>query len=270
MVLALAAGCAGGAWAQEADARTGVGAVMDSVFGAGKWRLTGGYRTPERENELRAQGALTVRPGVLSRHSMGSRDAPGAYDVVVEGVGPGAAAARLRRAGAPFRLLLPEGAHGTQGAHLHVEPAAPGLAGAPAGPPTVRWRVSDPTPAEQALIALHDRSARGEAAAQLRLGRIYADGRGAAKDPVAAYVWTAMAASNAAADGDQRREAQRRLAELTTRMKPDEIVRAARFVGAAAGPGGCETPRVPGFVLMIGDAAPPPSPARPGCAPVAG
>src|SRR5258708_21003086 len=48
-----------------------LGAVMDSVFGAGKWRETGGYRTPARENELPAQGALTVPVGLLSHHSSG-------------------------------------------------------------------------------------------------------------------------------------------------------------------------------------------------------
>ncbi|MCW5760742.1 MAG: hypothetical protein KIS90_13315, partial [Phenylobacterium sp.] len=37
--------------------------VMDQVFGQGAWRLTGGYRTPAREEQLRAQGAKTVRPG---------------------------------------------------------------------------------------------------------------------------------------------------------------------------------------------------------------
>ena len=54
-------------------------AIMDSVFGQGAWRMTGGYRTPEREDQLRAQGAMTVRPGGLSRHSLGRPGAPGAY-----------------------------------------------------------------------------------------------------------------------------------------------------------------------------------------------
>jgi hypothetical protein len=97
-------------------------AIMDEVFGPGAWRMTGGYRTPERENQLRAQGAMTVRPGRLSRHSLGTPDAPGAYDLVVNGLSPHEAAARLRRAGAPFARYQPKGAHGTQGPHLHLEP----------------------------------------------------------------------------------------------------------------------------------------------------
>jgi hypothetical protein len=121
---------AGQAFAQESpNAR--LGSIMDSVFGAGNWRLTGGYRTPERENELRAQGALTVPPGGLSRHSVGRPGAPGAYDIVVPGLSPSAAAARLQRAGAPFRTYFPEGRHGTQGPHLHIEPHSTGLG--PAG-----------------------------------------------------------------------------------------------------------------------------------------
>jgi hypothetical protein len=112
---------AGAAPAEEmTDAR--LSSVLDGVFGRGAWRMTGGYRTPERENQLRAQGAMTVRPGGTSRHSLGRPGAPGAYDVVVDGMSPAAAAERLRRAGAPFARYQPKGAHGTQGPHLHLEP----------------------------------------------------------------------------------------------------------------------------------------------------
>jgi len=97
-------------------------AAMDSVFGAGNWRETGGYRSPARENELRAEGALTVPEGRLSRHSMGTPDAPGAFDIVVAGMTPEQAAARIRQTGAHFSRLFPEGRHGTQGGHLHIEP----------------------------------------------------------------------------------------------------------------------------------------------------
>ncbi|MGH3430859.1 MAG: tetratricopeptide repeat protein, partial [Mycobacteriales bacterium] len=97
-------------------------AMMDAVFGAGAWRETGGYRSPARENQLRAEGALTVPEGRLSRHSMGTPDAPGAYDIVVAGMSPEQAAARLHLAWAHFSRLFPEGLHGTQGAHLHIEP----------------------------------------------------------------------------------------------------------------------------------------------------
>jgi len=98
--------------------------MMNTIFGPGRWRETGGYRSPERENELRAEGALTVPVGHLSRHSLGSYDAPGAYDIVVAGMTPFEAAAELRRSGLPFRRLFPEGEYGSQGAHLHVEPSA--------------------------------------------------------------------------------------------------------------------------------------------------
>jgi hypothetical protein len=101
-------------------------ALMNTIFGAGRWRQTGGYRTPAEENRLRAEGALTVPVGVISHHSMGTRQAPGAYDIVVAGMSPSAAAQRIRRSGVAFRRLFPESAHGSQGPHLHVEPEAIG------------------------------------------------------------------------------------------------------------------------------------------------
>lgn len=226
---------ASGALAQEGtDAR--LGSIMDSVFGAGNWRVTGGYRTPERENELRAQGALTVPPGVLSRHSMGRPGAPGAYDIVVPGLSPSAAAARLQRAGAPFRRYLPKGTHGTQGPHLHIEPHAIGLGQAgssPARPQSVYF-VNDPTPAERALAALHAEAVSDQAAAQLALGEAYAQGRAAPRDLVAAYVWTALAATNGAAEPVTRDEATQALSALAARMTAEEVARAHRF----ARPGG--------------------------------
>jgi hypothetical protein len=116
---------AGAASAEEmTDGR--LSSVMDGVFGRGAWRVTGGYRTPERENQLRAEGAMTVRPGGTSRHSLGRPGAPGAYDVVVNGMSPYEAAERLRRAGAPFARYHPKGAHGSQGPHLHLEPGGHG------------------------------------------------------------------------------------------------------------------------------------------------
>lgn len=119
IALSLLAGAAPAA-EEMTDAR--LSSVMNEVFGRGAWRMTGGYRTTERENQLRAQGAKTVRPGGTSRHSLGRPGAPGAYDVVVDGVSPAEAAARLRRAGAPFARYHPKGAHGSQGPHLHLEP----------------------------------------------------------------------------------------------------------------------------------------------------
>jgi TPR repeat protein len=96
--------------------------VMDHVFGHARWRETSGYRTRAQENALRAEGALTVPAGTLSHHSMGSRDAPGAYDVVVASMSTNQAAARLLRSGVKFRRVFAEGEYGPEGPHLHIEP----------------------------------------------------------------------------------------------------------------------------------------------------
>ncbi|HXA40201.1 MAG TPA: hypothetical protein VNW53_14470 [Phenylobacterium sp.] len=95
--------------------------MMDRVFGPGRWRETSGYRTVAQENALRRAGAGTVPAGRLSRHSLGDPEAPGAYDAVVAGLTPAAAAARLKRAGAPLARVAAEGAHGREGPHLHIE-----------------------------------------------------------------------------------------------------------------------------------------------------
>jgi hypothetical protein len=221
---------AGDALAQEcANAR--LGSIMNSVFGAGNWRVTGGYRTPERENELRAQGALTVPPGALSRHSMGRPGAPGAYDVVVPGLSPSDAAAKLRQAGAPFRRYSAKGTHGSQGPHLHIEPYSIGLGLPGDSPPRLPsvYFVTDPTPAERAMAALHAEAARDQAAAQLRLGEAYAQGRAGPPDLVAAYVWTALAATNGAAEPATKDEATRALGALARGMRADEVARARGF-----------------------------------------
>jgi len=95
--------------------------TMDRVFGPGQWRQTSGYRTRAAEDALRRQGAGTVAPGHLSRHSIGGADSPGAYDAVVDRMSAGTAATKLRRAGGAFSRVLAEGAHGGQGPHLHIE-----------------------------------------------------------------------------------------------------------------------------------------------------
>jgi hypothetical protein len=97
-------------------------ATMDKVFGEGRWRETSGYRSREREDELRREGAGTVRLGEVSHHSMGTPDAPGAYDVVVPGMSNAAAAAKLKSESGDFSRVLAEGAHGPEGQHLHLEP----------------------------------------------------------------------------------------------------------------------------------------------------
>ena len=210
-------------------------AVMDSVFGPGKWRETGGYRTPAREAELRAEGALTVRPGAISQHSRGRPGAPGAYDAVVEGMAVDTAAERLRHSGAPFRRIFAEGAHGSQGAHLHLEPFTLDLSGArslaAAGPP---WTVSEATPAQVVLANLRSLAQGGDAQAQLRLGVAYAEGKLAPRDLVAAYVWTAAAGANPSADQASRHDAQQILGQIAPHMRPDEMAQAQRFAGPSA------------------------------------
>ena len=245
--------CATPVLAREA-AHSEFGAVMDSVFGAGNWRQTGGYRTPEREDELRAQGALTVPAGVLSRHSMGRPGAPGAYDLVVHNLSPSEAAMKLREAGAPFYKLFPEGAHGTQGPHLHIEPYSLDLKAVAPRSPGIRWVVADPTPAEQAINLLHAQSAQGRADAQLRLGQVYAAGRGTPKDLIAAFVWTSIAASNSEADAATRRDAGIALAALTRSMKPDDLAHARLFVRDPADSGRCGAGAFSGGapVLVVG------------------
>src|SRR5207244_2796844 len=99
---------------------------------------------------------------------------------------------------------------------------------------------------------------QGRAAAQLQLGQIYAQGRAAPKDAVSAYVWTAVAASNAAADPATRGEAERILATLARTMRPEDVAKARRFVAApeaGAARAGCEPTAVvsaPAPVLLIG------------------
>ncbi|MDP3749506.1 MAG: hypothetical protein Q8Q88_20925 [Phenylobacterium sp.] len=229
--IALAAAAPGARAGEDPHAR--FRSTMDQVFGAGTWRVTGGYRTPERENQLRAQGALTVPAGRLSRHSMGRPEAPGAYDVVVEGMSPFRAAAKLRRAGAPFRTIFAEGRHGTQGPHLHLDPHSGGRGGGPA--PGLPWVVAALTPAQIEVNRLHDAALDGDGAAQLALGEVYAQGRLARKDPIDAYVWTALAASNDGADADVRGQAEEALATLTARMSAADLEDARRFVDEAEG-----------------------------------
>jgi hypothetical protein len=97
-------------------------AMMDRVFGAGRWRETSGYRSLAQEDALRRQGAGTVPLGQRSHHSMGRPDAPGAYDIVVDGMSPQLAVAKLKRAREQIARVVAEAAHGNQGPHLHVEP----------------------------------------------------------------------------------------------------------------------------------------------------
>ena len=202
------------------------GALMDTVFGHGAWRMTGGYRTPEREDQLRAQGAMTVRPGGLSRHSLGRPGAPGAFDLVVDTMSPSEAAERLRKVDAPFARYQPKGAHGTQGPHLHLEPYG---FGPPAGQARFQTASSTsskavvqegrsravtitmPVGAAGSLAAagaelshLRAAASHGDAEAQLELGRVYVLGYLAPRDFAQARAWLVKAVANPAADADTR------------------------------------------------------------------
>ena len=223
---------------------------MNSVFGSGAWRLTGGYRTPARENQLRAQGAMTVRPGGTSRHSLGSPEAPGAYDLVVDGMSPSEAANRLRRAGAPFARYQPKGRHGAQGPHLHLEPYGFGPTPAPtfqmassrgSKPPVVEGRARSvtifmPASSPRSLAAARDALSRVRAAAlqdradaQLELGSAHVVGYLVPRDFAEAQAWLAAAAENPDADPETRAEAEATLAQLPELMEADRAQRPAHY-----------------------------------------
>ncbi|TAJ68502.1 MAG: hypothetical protein EPO51_26820 [Phenylobacterium sp.] len=232
--------------------------IMDTVFGQGAWRMTGGYRTPEREDQLRAQGAMTVRPGGLSRHSLGRPGAPGAYDLVVDGMSPSEAANRLRNAGAPFARYQPKGAHGTQGPHLHLEPYG---FGPPAGsgprfqvasldlPKTKveggrarAMTIAMPGPSPHDVTAdsaelgrLRAKAGQGHAWSQLELGRIYALGYLAPRDFAEAQSWLAAAVDNPRADPEVRASAAAGLSEVTALLEAERAQQPARYARLKTG-----------------------------------
>jgi hypothetical protein len=245
---------AGSASAEEIT-RDRFASIMDSVFGHGAWRMTGGYRSPQREDELRAQGAMTVRPGGLSRHSLGSPDAPGAYDLVVDGLSPYEAADRLRSAGAPFARYQPKGAHGTQGPHLHLEPdgfgsapgfrmASTGKAKAPAddGPARAVTLVlpapsaRDAAAVRQELARLREGALQARAEAQLELGRAYALGFIVPRDFAIAQSWLDAAAANPNAGLETRAAATAELAEVTALLEVERAQQPARYARLKTSP----------------------------------
>lgn len=282
-LLATTPALAGGTYARFA-------AIMDATFGRGAWRMTGGYRTPERENELRAQGARTVRPGGVSPHSLGSPGAPGAYDLVVDGMSPYEAAARLRRAGAPFARYQPKGAHGTQGPHLHLEPysydllanngpgrivGVPGAA--PSGLPVVLAGyargsrapiVTDadepddtPPPAAQALARLRNLAMNDKPEAQLALGLAYAKGLNTPRDLAAARAWLELAAGNPKARPEAAQTAAAELDKVADLIAIEGELQAHRLkrqAGVSAPPKACGTPRAGRLptVVALGDDCP--------------
>ena len=252
-LLAAALSVAAPASAQEMN-HARFGAIMDKVFGPGAWRMTGGYRTPQRENELRAQGALTVRPGGVSRHSLGHPGAPGAFDLVVNGMSPFAAAQRLQAAGAPFARYQPKGTHGTQGPHLHLEPHGFGPVGQP------RFQVASagkaeaaegrarsvtlimPQPSASSVATMRQELARLRAdaqeqdpEAQLELGRIYTLGYAAPRDFTTALMWLTAAARNPLADPDTQASAAAGVREVTALLDAERAQQPAQFARLRTG-----------------------------------
>jgi len=228
--------------------------VMDTVFGQGAWRMTGGYRTPEREDELRAQGAMTVRPGGTSRHSLGRPGAPGAFDLVVDGMSPDEAAQRLRRAGAPFARYQPKGQHGTQGPHLHLEPyggdapqraqlvrvtSKPDETPARAQAVTIimpggQRGATSPVAARTDLSRLRGDALQGRVQAQIELGQAYALGYVVARDLTEAQSWLAKAVANPQADDDTRVDARLALTQVTTLLEQERADQPARYASLKA------------------------------------
>ena len=204
-------------------------ALMDSVFGPKRWRETGGFRTAARENQLRAEGALTVATGARSQHSVGKPDAPGAYDLVVEGLSPGQAAKKLRISKAPLKVVFAEDAHGSQGPHLHVEPYSISF-----DTPPLRQggKAADPSKVDEAAAWLRNAAAQGHPGAELWMGRLYVRPGAPPAELAMANLWFSRAAANPQADTATRKEAADALAKLK-RSKTTQYV-----LGAEAADGG--------------------------------
>jgi TPR repeat protein len=194
-------------------------ALMDSVFGPNRWRETGGFRTAKRENELRTLGALTVRQGAMSAHSLGKPEAPGAYDLVVDGLSPERAATKLRVSKAPLKVIFPEGAHGAEGPHLHVEPYSISFDAALQRKPAD----FDPAKLEDTANWLRTSAAQGHPGAQLWMGRLYLKPGASVTELALANLWFTRAASNPQADAETRKAAADALAKLRRPGKSMQI-----------------------------------------------
>jgi TPR repeat protein len=199
-------------------------ALMDSVFGPATWRETGGFRTAKRENELRALGALTVAKGAKSAHSLGKPEAPGAYDLVVNGLSPEQAAKKLRASKAPLKIIFPEAAHGDEGPHLHVEPISINFETVPGG----QAATADPARVEQAGNWLRSAAADGNAGAQLWMGRFFARPGAPAAELALADLWFTRAAGNPEADAATRKQANEALAKRKPSPKAAQLALGGR------------------------------------------
>ena len=213
-------------------------ALMDSVFGPQRWRETGGFRTAKRENELRTLGALTVRQGAMSAHSLGKPEAPGAYDLVVDGLSPEQAAKKLRLSKAPLKVIFPEAAHGAEGPHLHVEPVSISFDAGQTGKPAA---IIDPSKMEEAASWLRRAAAQGHPGAQLWMGRLYAKPGAPAGELAMASLWFTRVQTNPQADAATRKEATDALAQLKRASKSTQLAQG----GACARPetAACNAPQ---------------------------
>jgi hypothetical protein len=191
---------------------------------------------------------------------LGGQDNPGAYDIVVPGLSPATAAERLRAVDAPFSRYLAEGPHGTQGAHLHVEMASSSQTGAGDGVHS-SILVTRLTEAQMAVNRLSQDALQGAPQSQLALAQAYLEGNGVRADPVAAYIWFGMAASNAAAGLELRQSASEAQTAVAARLTPAQVAGARRFVGEPQSAGRCGAavaqPTV--MLLLIADPAGPAS-----------
>lgn len=229
-------------------------ARMDTVFGKGKWRDTGDFRTQGREAQLRAQGADTARG--MSAHSLGTPEAPGAHDIVVPGMPAIQVAKRLKDAGWRGQLIPEEGAGG-QGAHLHVgavedwsDLAAPSAAeggAAPAPKPAAPAKPVPPPSSDymtnlrgrqhedlEAMRAYQQANPTGSpGGALMHPGKTLSAIGGAADYAVAPVEAGVTAMANAESRGHGPGAAIDRAAGLSTNLSPQEARRAGDIAGLA-------------------------------------
>lgn len=131
--------------------------ILNRTFGPGNWVATSGYRSPGKENALRAEGAGTVAPGHVSAHSEGDEDDPGAFDFQVRGMGQVQAADKLAKADKRFTKVFAEQGHGREGAHIHATVALTDEPMPTSGDDSGGWQVTSvepikPPPAAQPRI----------------------------------------------------------------------------------------------------------------------
>lgn len=107
----------------------GINDYLTGIEQAVGGRVSGGYRTQEEQDRLRAAGKTRA---VKSTHSTGTPERPGAVDLVAANMDPAVAEANLRAAGFPNARVIYETGKGKNqgtGAHLHASLDGTGIAG---------------------------------------------------------------------------------------------------------------------------------------------